>query len=166
MEPHTWNANGQDFICIVIIHFPPHFPYKQIQHFYAKVTTDHKKSPVYFNVTSPRMGSPAQQGHGTLQCWCTKALPERSSALSEFSTRTEKKRKKRRSRRRRKKIQLRNTLNSQNRYFYPHKKAALEFSLALETSVLISTVHWSQSPSSVLKTSPQVLSFFVVVLCN
>lgn len=86
LEPHTWNVNGQDFSCIAIIQFPTHFPYRQIQqlHLYAKVTTDHKKSPVYFNVTSPRIGGSAQQGDGTLQrtlqCWCTKALPERNSA--------------------------------------------------------------------------------------
>lgn len=157
MEPHT-NANEQDFTCIVIIQFPTNLPYKQIQYLYAKVTTDCKKSPVYFNLTSPRVGRPARQGDGTLQCtlqsWYTEALPERSSdpflvVWLSFLQKQKKWKKK-------KGIHQTHTTGT----FYPHKKAALQFSLALETSILISTFHSSPSPSSVLKTSPPFFLFY------
>lgn len=166
MEPHTWNANGQDFTCIAIIQFPIHLPYKQIQYLYAKVTTDYKKSPLCFNVTSPRMGSPARQGNGTLQRipqgWYTEALPERSSApflvvwLSFLQ-----KQKKRKKRKFSWGIHQTHTTGT----FYPHKKAALSSVLLLRplfwspqfTQVQVPVLFWKHHLRSF---------FFIVVLCN
>lgn len=144
LEPHTWNVNGQDFSCSAIIQFPTHFPYRQIQqlHLYAKVTTDHKKSPVYFNVTSPRIGSSAQQGDGTLSSAlcsadalrpCQKGILLLSCLFAWVFYGKGKSEKK--------EVQLRNIPNPQKRHCYPLKKIALQFSFALETSILISTVH-------------------------